>query len=78
MCGPGPWTLLKRFAKRSKRPRAPKILIVDDSLMIRMVIRKTLASLGAVDVVEAENGQVALQAFSANEIGLVFSDWNMP
>ena len=55
------------------------ILSVDDSAVIRKVIRNAVEVLGH-DFMEAENGQVALQLLEKNhpEIKLVLLDWNMP
>jgi len=55
------------------------ILSVDDSAVIRKVIRNAVGVLGH-DFLEAENGQVALQLLEKHhpEIKLVLLDWNMP
>lgn len=55
-----------------------RVLIVDDSAMIRVVVKKTLSTMGVSDVIEAEDGLKALEQFKSQEIDLVFSDWNMP
>ena len=55
-----------------------KILIVDDSSVIRMVLKNTLNEDG-YDVIEAINGLDALAILKSGEkIGLVISDVNMP
>ena len=55
-----------------------KILIVDDSSVIRMVLKNTLNEDG-YDVIEAINGVDALTILKSGEkIGLVISDVNMP
>ena len=55
-----------------------KILIVDDSSVIRMVLKTTLNEDG-YDVIEAINGLDALAILKSGEkIGLVISDVNMP
>ena len=57
-----------------------KILIVDDSTAMRRIVRRTLrqAGFGDHDVVEAENGLVALEKVSSEVPDLVLADWNMP
>jgi len=57
-----------------------KILIVDDSKAMRLIIRRTLrqAGLGEYEVQEAANGHEALLAIEQHDPLLVLSDWNMP
>ena len=58
-----------------------KILVVDDSAMMRSVIKSTLASYGSgkqIEVVEAVNGQEALDKLTSESIDLVLLDWQMP
>lgn len=57
-----------------------KILVVDDSKAMRMIIRRTLkdAGFGAHALTEAGNGVEALAALAADQFDLVLSDWNMP
>ena len=57
-----------------------KILIVDDSKAMRMIIMRTLRQAGFSDhtVTEANNGKEALEILKKETFGLVLSDWNMP
>ena len=57
-----------------------KILLVDDSRAMRMVIKKALDKAGFEDleVVEAENGQDAEAKLESFAPDVVLSDWNMP
>ena len=57
-----------------------KILVVDDSRVMRQIVIRTLrhAGYGGHDVVEAENGAEALTAVRTDAPALVLSDWNMP
>ena len=57
-----------------------KILLVDDSKAMRMIVRRTLrqAGFGHHDIEEAENGAQALDAIRKDTPGVVLSDWNMP
>lgn len=52
-------------------------LVVDDSRAIRMILGRTLRSLG-FEVREAGNGVEALDALKACPADLVMADWNMP
>ena len=55
-----------------------KILIVDDSSMIRLVVTKAAKKAG-YDVLEASNGKEGLEELNKDEnISLILSDINMP
>jgi two-component system, chemotaxis family, chemotaxis protein CheY len=56
-----------------------KILIVDDSNAMRMIVRRTLrqAGLGDHTVVEAGNGIEALAEIEKGISDIILSDWNM-
>lgn len=53
-----------------------KILVVDDSKLIRLTIKRKLNQVGYEDIVEAESGEQALTLLSG--IDLVLSDLEMP
>lgn len=57
-----------------------KILIVDDSTAMRMIVRKTLRLAGfeGHDFSETDDGAKALAAIKSAKPDLVLSDWNMP
>ena len=57
-----------------------KILIVDDSRVMRQIVTRTLRQAGydGHDVVQAGNGVEALEVMADEEPDLVLSDWNMP
>jgi two-component system, chemotaxis family, chemotaxis protein CheY len=55
-----------------------KALVIDDSRAMRMLVRRIVAGLG-FDVVEAGNGQEALDVLAAGEqVDVALIDWNMP
>ena len=57
---------------------AKKILMVDDSSMIRLIVSKAATKAG-YDIVTATNGEDGLSKLSANgDIDLILSDINMP
>jgi two-component system, chemotaxis family, chemotaxis protein CheY len=57
-----------------------KVLIVDDSKAMRMIVQRNLrqAGLGEAVIVEACDGQEALEVVAAEAPDLILSDWNMP
>jgi len=57
-----------------------KLLIVDDSKAMRMIVRRALrqASLGDMTVEEACDGADALTKLRAQKFDVVLADWNMP
>jgi len=56
-----------------------KILVVDDSQAVRRVIVNLLFGIGYGDVIQAEDGKMALAKLkAAKDIGLLITDWNMP
>ena len=55
-----------------------KILVVDDMVTMRRIVKNILKQLGFANIDEAENGQEALQKLRADTFGFVVSDWNMP
>ena len=55
-----------------------RVMIVDDSGTMRTIQHRCLNKLGVTNVVEAPNGQVALDLFDQTTLDLVLTDWNMP
>src|SRR3989339_1039515 len=55
-----------------------KILVVDDFATMRKVIKNLLKQVGYENIVEAEDGVLAMRVLKSQKIDLVISDWNMP
>ena len=57
-----------------------KILVADDSRVMRQIVIRTLRQAGYAGhtIVEAENGRHALELVTSESPDLVLSDWNMP
>lgn len=55
-----------------------KVLLVDDSGVMRKIILRALNALEITDVTEAVDGAEALEFFNAESYDLVLTDWNMP
>ncbi len=57
-----------------------RVLIADDSRVMRQIVTRTLRQAGysGLDLVEAGNGRDALELVRTEAPDLVLSDWNMP
>ena len=57
-----------------------RVLLVDDSGIMRKIIIRSLLSLGINEdnISEAGDGESAIAAFSPGGFDLVLTDWNMP
>lgn len=57
-----------------------KVLVVDDMMTMRKIVKKTLTDIGFKDIVEASDGQKAWETLNTPgaNFGLIISDWNMP
>ena len=64
----------------SYRTTDMRILMVDDSKAMRMIVKRTISKtdVGKCDIVEAENGLQGLEKVAAEKPDLVLCDWNMP
>ena len=55
-----------------------KFLVVDDSPTMRRIVCNALRDIGYSEVVEAEDGQIALEKLDAHTFEFIITDWNMP
>ena len=58
-----------------------RILVVDDSRAMRMIVKRMLTSIDAyadATILEAADGREALAVIGSDDPDLVLSDWNMP
>jgi two-component system, chemotaxis family, chemotaxis protein CheY len=57
-----------------------RVLVVDDSRVMRQIVVRALrqAGLGQLETVEAADGHAALDAVAEHAPDLVLCDWNMP
>jgi two-component system chemotaxis response regulator CheY len=56
-----------------------KVLVVDDSQIMRRIMSGALTKAGVETVIEASDGQEAIESIgSESDINLVLMDWNMP
>jgi two-component system chemotaxis response regulator CheY len=54
------------------------ILVVDDFRTMRSVIKNILKQIDITEVLEAHDGQSALEVLAEHKADLILSDWNMP
>ena len=55
-----------------------KILIVDDVLLNRMLIKEIMKLFGLTNITEAENGNIAINKVEKYDYDLIFMDNTMP
>jgi two-component system chemotaxis response regulator CheY len=57
-----------------------KILVIDDSAVMRKIIKKNIKEAGLVvdEFADAGDGKQALDVVSHDNIDLILCDWNMP
>jgi CheY-like chemotaxis protein len=55
-----------------------KVLIVDDSAIMRMMLKSMLAQLDLIDVIEAGSGTEGIEALRKTPVSLVLLDLHMP
>jgi two-component system chemotaxis response regulator CheY len=55
-----------------------KILIIDDTPTMRMIVTGMLNDLGFKDIVEAENADMALALVKRGDVAIGLLDWNLP
>lgn len=55
-----------------------KVLVADDSGVMRKIIIRSLNAVGVTDIAEAANGKEAVDIFKTASFDMVLTDWNMP
>ncbi len=55
-----------------------KILVIDDTPTMRLIVTGMLNDLGFADVVEAENADMAAELVKKGDVGVALVDWNLP
>lgn len=55
-----------------------KILIVDDAAFMRMMLKDTLKKNGYENIIEAADGEIAVQTYKSEKPDLVIMDITMP
>jgi two-component system chemotaxis response regulator CheY len=53
-------------------------LVVDDSVIMRRLIKRALSELGVTRIVEAGNSNAAWSALTVGGVDFILCDWNMP
>jgi two-component system, OmpR family, phosphate regulon response regulator PhoB len=57
--------------------RRPKVMLVEDEDSVRLLLRLTL-ELGSVEIVEAPDGDTAVERYLSERPDVVFLDWALP
>lgn len=68
----------KEEEKSSGSFEGKRVLIADDSNVMRKIIKNALNQLGFSDYVEAADGHAAMKEVGEDPVDLIISDWNMP
>jgi two-component system, chemotaxis family, chemotaxis protein CheY len=55
-----------------------KVLVADDSGVMRKIITRSLNAFSITDITEAPDGAAAWECFQKDTFSLVLTDWNMP
>ncbi|MCC7336945.1 MAG: response regulator [Pirellulaceae bacterium] len=55
-----------------------RVLVVDDSVVMRGIVVRILRMMGVLRVIEAGDGQDGWAAYELNRPNLVITDWHMP
>ncbi|HCX62824.1 MAG TPA: two-component system response regulator, partial [Clostridiales bacterium] len=55
-----------------------KIMIVDDAAFMRMIIKDTLLKNGYENIIEAADGEIAVQSYKTEKPDLTLMDITMP
>lgn len=55
-----------------------KVLVVDDMMSMRNIVKRALREIGYQNIHDAMDGEEALEKLKSGGFGLVLLDWNMP
>lgn len=55
-----------------------KILVMDDTPTMRLIVAGMLNDLGFKDIIEAENAEMAVELVKKDAVAIVLADWNLP
>jgi two-component system chemotaxis response regulator CheY len=55
-----------------------RVLIVDDSAVMRRILGNAMTQIGATVIEQAADGREAVDAANKDDFDLVLMDWNMP
>ena len=55
-----------------------RVLVVDNTNVMRTIMKALLKNMGIEDVLEAADGEIALKILQEHKVDIILSDWNMP
>lgn len=64
--------------KGKEKPKGPAILVVEDERNMRKTLRSMLGSIGFKNVLEADDGDTAINVLKSEKVKIVICDWIMP
>ncbi len=60
------------------KPTQPRTLVADDSDSMRQMLTMMLKKFGITEIIQASDGDQAIEILKGGEIGLLLLDWVMP
>lgn len=61
-----------------EKQRSDKVLVVEDDEASSTIIVRLLNQMGFSKIIQAENGNIALNKLYLNQVSFIISDWRMP
>ncbi len=55
-----------------------KVLVVDDTALMRHILKNVLKEIGFTNIIGADDGTTALEVLKKEKIDVIFADLNMP
>jgi two-component system chemotaxis response regulator CheY len=66
------------MASSEEKRGGMRVLVVDDMISMRKIVRKLLNTLGFTHITEARDASEAVGKLQIERFDLIISDWNMP
>src|SRR3569623_2132505 len=73
-----PWEMVMAVHAIDKKIQGLSVIVADKNQFMRRLTRTLLMNLGAKSVIEASDGQAALEAIRSCDSVVMFLDWDLP